>query len=98
MDQEQLIYSQLREAKNSCNLLQTARGIDADRIDLVINLDLPFDCETYLHRVGRAGRFGANGAAVTLYTPEESTRLHKIAREINTNIAFLPGMNHSAIG
>ena len=47
--------------------------------------------------MGRAGRFGANGAAVTLYTPEESTRLHKIAREINTDIAFLPGMNRSAI-
>jgi len=39
-------------------LLQTARGIDANRADMVINLDVPKDHETYLHRIGRAGRFG----------------------------------------
>ena len=38
--------------------LQTARGIDADHVNLVVNLDLPHDHETYLHRIGRAGRFG----------------------------------------
>ena len=39
-------------------LLQTSRGIDADKVSLVINLDVPKDHETYLHRIGRAGRFG----------------------------------------
>jgi len=38
--------------------LQTARGIDAENVNLVINFDVPRDHETYLHRVGRAGRFG----------------------------------------
>ena len=38
--------------------LQTARGIDAQHINIVINLDLPRDGETYLHRIGRAGRYG----------------------------------------
>lgn len=71
--------------------MQTSRGIDADRIDLVINLDLPFDHETYLHRVGRAGRFGANGAAITLHTQTESEKLDKIARQIDTSIHVLPG-------
>jgi superfamily II DNA/RNA helicase len=39
---------------------QTARGIDAENVNLIVNLDIPHDHETYLHRVGRAGRFGNN--------------------------------------
>lgn len=42
----------------ACILLQTSRGIDADKVNMVINLDVPQDHETYLHRIGRAGRFG----------------------------------------
>lgn len=38
--------------------VKTARGIDADKVNLVINLDVPQDWETYMHRIGRAGRFG----------------------------------------
>ena len=37
---------------------QTARGIDAENVNLVVNLDIPPEHETYLHRIGRAGRFG----------------------------------------
>ena len=44
----------------------TARGIDAENVDLIINLDVPVDSETYLHRIGRAGRFGSYGVAITL--------------------------------
>lgn len=40
------------------------RGIDIERVNLVINYDFPFDKETYLHRVGRAGRFGTKGLAI----------------------------------
>lgn len=40
------------------------RGIDIERVNLVINYDFPFDRETYLHRVGRAGRFGTKGMAI----------------------------------
>lgn len=39
-------------------ILQTSRGIDAEHVNLVVNLDVPYDHETYLHRIGRAGRFG----------------------------------------
>lgn len=39
-------------------MLQTARGVDLERVNLVINFDPPTDAETYLHRVGRAGRYG----------------------------------------
>lgn len=37
---------------------QTSRGIDAENVNLVVNMDVPRDSETYLHRIGRAGRFG----------------------------------------
>ena len=39
-------------------MLQSSRGIDADKVNLIINLDVPKDHETYLHRIGRAGRYG----------------------------------------
>lgn len=58
-----------------CRILITtdllARGIDIDNINLIINLDLPFDCYTYLHRIGRAGRFGTHGIAITFVNGEE---------------------------
>jgi len=41
-------------------IFQTSRGIDAENVNLIVNLDLPQDHETYLHRIGRAGRFGEN--------------------------------------
>lgn len=43
-----------------------SRGVDLEFVDLVINVDLPFDVETYYHRVGRAGRFGSHGHAFTV--------------------------------
>lgn len=45
---------------NTCSPLQfkTSRGIDAEKVNLVVNLDVPLDWETYMHRIGRAGRFG----------------------------------------
>lgn len=59
-----------------CRILITtdlmARGIDIENINLIINLDLPYDCFTYLHRIGRAGRFGTHGLAITFVNGEES--------------------------
>lgn len=43
-----------------------ARGVDIENVDLVINLDVPSDSSTYLHRIGRCGRFGRKGLAITL--------------------------------
>ncbi|XP_054168157.1 probable ATP-dependent RNA helicase DDX20 [Oppia nitens] len=60
--------SKLRKFK--CRVLVstdlTARGIDVYNINLVINMDTPFDSQTYLHRIGRAGRFGTSGIAITI--------------------------------
>ncbi len=46
------------------------RGIDIERINLAINYDLPGDASSYLHRVGRAGRFGTKGLAVSFVSSE----------------------------
>lgn len=55
-----------------------ARGIDISMIELVINYDLPDDAENYVHRIGRTGRAGKEGHAVTLATPTQSHDIRKI--------------------
>ena len=59
----------------SALLSQVARGVDLSRVNLVANLDLPRDAATYMHRVGRTGRYGTRGVAVTFVTPAELARL-----------------------
>ncbi len=49
--------------------------MDLSRVNLVANLDLPRDAATYMHRVGRTGRYGTRGVAVTFVTPAELARL-----------------------
>ncbi|XP_032809892.2 putative ATP-dependent RNA helicase DDX20 [Petromyzon marinus] len=68
-----------------------ARGIDAEKVNLVINLDVPDDWETYMHRVGRAGRFGTYGVVVTYCSQgEEENLLMKIAAKCNLQLQALP--------
>ncbi len=55
-----------------------ARGLDIDDITHVFNFDLPQDPEVYVHRVGRTGRAGRDGVAITLATPQEQYRLRRI--------------------
>ena len=52
-----------------------ARGLDVDRIGLVVNYDIPNDDESYVHRVGRTGRAGRSGSAVLFVTPREQRQL-----------------------
>jgi len=47
------------------------RGIDIERINLAINYDLPADADSYLHRVGRAGRFGTKGLAISFVSNDQ---------------------------
>jgi ATP-dependent RNA helicase UAP56/SUB2 len=55
------------------------RGIDIERVNIVINYDMPDSSDSYLHRVGRAGRFGTKGLAITFVsTPEEKKILDDI--------------------
>ena len=48
-----------------------ARGIDVERLTHVVNFNLPFDPESYTHRIGRTGRAGNKGTAITFVTPDE---------------------------
>lgn len=55
-----------------------ARGLDIEDISHVFNFDLPDDPEIYVHRIGRTGRAGKSGIAISLYAPHEKRRLHQI--------------------
>ncbi len=57
-----------------------ARGLDVDRIGLVVNFDVPREAEAYVHRIGRTGRAGRSGEAVTFLTPKEKNKLRQIER------------------
>lgn len=63
-----------------------ARGIDIDDLTHVINYSLPQDPESYVHRIGRTGRAGKNGTAITLITPSEYRKLISIQKVANTKI------------
>ena len=67
------------------------RGIDIERVNIVINYDMPENSDTYLHRVGRAGRFGTKGLAITFVSnPEEKKTLGEIQSRFVVSINELP--------
>lgn len=66
-----------------------ARGIDVDRISHVINYDIPYDTESYIHRIGRTGRAGRSGKALLLVTPRERRLLRDIEKAVGQSIAEL---------
>jgi len=68
-----------------------ARGIDVDRVSHVVNYDLPYVPESYVHRIGRTARAGAEGTAIALCTPEERSLLRDIERTIRQPV---PVMRH----
>ena len=68
-----------------------ARGLDVDDISHVINYDMPHDAETYVHRIGRTGRAGAEGIAVSFCGRDEHPQLQSIERLIRCSIAVEPG-------
>jgi ATP-dependent RNA helicase RhlE len=67
-----------------------ARGLDIPNLPLVINHDLPMVAEDYVHRIGRTGRNGAQGEALSLVSPEEGGLLRQIQRVLKADIALEP--------
>jgi len=67
-----------------------ARGIDVQQVSLVINYDLPNQRETYIHRIGRSGRFGRKGVAINFVTNEDNRVLRDIEQYYQTRIEELP--------
>ncbi|MEK7097291.1 MAG: DEAD/DEAH box helicase [Patescibacteria group bacterium] len=65
-----------------------ARGIDVSGIELVVNYDLPDNSEDYVHRIGRTGRAGNQGKAISFATPDQGRDIKNIERLINKNLAL----------
>lgn len=61
-----------------------ARGLDVERISLVVNFDVPREPEAYVHRIGRTGRAGRAGRSLTFFTPREHSRLRRIEKLTGT--------------
>ncbi len=66
-----------------------ARGLDVHRISHVINFDIPYDTETYVHRIGRTGRMGRRGEAILFVTPRERRMLRSIERATKQKIQLM---------
>lgn len=67
-----------------------ARGIDIQTVNVVINFDFPKYAETYLHRIGRSGRFGHLGVAINFITENDKHNLFTVEDELNTQIKSIP--------
>lgn len=67
-----------------------ARGIDVQQLSMVVNYDLPHDPETYIHRIGRCGRFGRKGVAINLINQKDFVKIRFIESHYDTKINELP--------
>ena len=74
-----------------------ARGLDVERIGLVINYDMPFDSEAYVHRIGRTGRAGRTGEAVLFVTPRERRFIRNLERATGQPIEAMEVPGNTAI-
>jgi len=66
------------------------RGIDIPSVNVVVNFDFPKNSETYLHRIGRSGRFGHLGLAINFITDDDKDNFMKIEQELDTEILPIP--------
>mmetsp|Transcript_28505 Transcript_28505/g.73077 ORF Transcript_28505/g.73077 Transcript_28505/m.73077 type:complete len:212 (-) Transcript_28505:905-1540(-) len=67
------------------------RGIDIERVNIVVNYDMPDSSDSYLHRVGRAGRFGTKGLAITFASSDEDAKvLESVQSRFEVSITQLP--------
>lgn len=80
--------------KGACRVLITsdlfARGIDVQQVSIVINFDIPKNEHTYLHRIGRSGRWGRKGIAINFQTKQDSTKLKRFSDYYHTEIIEMP--------
>ena len=94
MEQEKRnrIYHDFRN--NACRCLVSSdlmtRGIDIPNVNVVINFDFPKSAETYLHRIGRSGRFGHLGIAISFITDDDLQNYYSIKKELDTEIDAMP--------
>ena len=67
-----------------------SRGIDIQQLSLVINFDLPRSKETYIHRIGRSGRYGRKGVAINFITDRDTQQMNEIEAHYNTKVEEMP--------
>jgi len=88
------VFHQFREGKQKCRYLictdLITRGIDVQAVNVVINFDFPKAAETYLHRIGRAGRFGHLAIAINFVTDTDRKSLYQIEDDLETEIKPIP--------
>lgn len=95
LDQEERI-NRYQQFKNFEKRIMVAtdlfgRGIDIERVNIVVNYDMPESSDSYLHRVGRAGRFGTKGLAVTFVASQEDTNvLNDVQTRFEVHIPEMP--------
>jgi translation initiation factor 4A len=68
----------------------TARGLDVQQVSVVVNYDIPKDAHTYLHRIGRSGRWGRKGVAINFVTKYDVEKMRSIEKYYSTEIKELP--------
>lgn len=93
------VFHEFRQGKVRnlvCSDLLT-RGIDIQAVNVVINFDFPKTAETYLHRIGRSGRFGHLGLAINLMSWNDRYSLYKIEQELGTEIKPIPATIDKAL-
>ncbi|ATA23126.1 ATP-dependent RNA helicase DbpA [Brenneria goodwinii] len=99
-DRDQVL---VRFANHSCRVLVAtdvaARGLDIKDLELVVNFELAFDPEVHVHRIGRTGRAGMEGLAVSLCTPQEMSRAHLLEDYLGMRInwASAAGLGRSEV-
>jgi len=94
MDEKERTKTHKEFKSGSCRVLVTsdlfARGIDVQQVSIVINFDVPKCEHTYLHRIGRSGRWGRKGIAINLLTKYDGARLKQFEEYYNTQIMEMP--------
>jgi len=93
------VFHNFREGKSRymvCTDIFT-RGIDVKSLNVVINFDFPRSSNTYLHRIGRSGRFGHLGLAVNFITNDDRQNMCKIETELNTEVLPIPAQIDSTL-
>jgi translation initiation factor 4A len=91
-NERELIMNQFRQGEIRI-LLSTdllSRGIDVQQLSLVINYDLPIQKETYIHRIGRSGRYGRKGVAINFITDRDIGDLDELQTFYNTKVEEMP--------
>lgn len=95
LDQEKRIDQYKKFKKFASRIMVTTnllgRGVDFERVNLVVNYDMPNTEDAYLHRVGRAGRFGTKGLAISFVTTDEDKDvLDRVRRKFVVDLPELP--------